>query len=89
MIAWQLLRLAAPQLTSLPQWKGLAPLSVGLATRLASSDSAAVIVPMPKLSPSMTEGTVSKWLKVRMRHALCHAVQACKHDGHAMPAGAG
>lgn len=30
-----------------------------------SVESIAVLVPMPQLSPSMTEGTVAKWLKVR------------------------
>ena len=26
-----------------------------------------IVIPMPKLSPSMTEGTVAKWLKVGTR----------------------
>ncbi len=33
--------------------------------RIMSADSgSAIIVPMPKLSPSMTAGTISKWVKV-------------------------
>ena len=35
-----------------------------LASTSADSNSDVIVVPMPKLSPTMTEGTVSKWLKV-------------------------
>ena len=97
-MTWQLMRFAAPQLTSLQQWRGLAPLCVGLAARWASTgaDSAAIVVPMPKLSPSMTEGTVSKWLKVGLpavralrMHAACTSITGrfttvcfcCRHQG--------
>ena len=84
-MAGQLLRFAAPQLTSLQQWRGLAPIFGGLAARWActGAESAAIIVPMPKLSPSMTVGTVSKWLKVGSRmqaprmHAGCTCITGC------------
>ena len=47
-----------------------AVLALLLGKRSVSSDesleSMAILVPMPQLSPSMREGTVAKWLKVRI-----------------------
>ena len=63
-----------------------AVLALSTGNRFVSSDKSiediAVLVPMPQLSPSMTEGTVAKWLKVRylplgMMHMQKQAARCC------------
>ena len=58
-----------------------AVLALSTEKRYVSSDksieSIAVLVPMPQLSPSMAEGTVAKWLKVKsLPHGMHIQTQA-------------
>ena len=80
MLHLRLLNAVVPQLTCLRLAHAAAICTAQAAFRWAplrwastSSDQKTdvIVIPMPKLSPSMSEGTVSKWLKVGRAASHC------------------